>query len=247
MARTDFTSDSPLTEADIQAFADGTLSPERAARVEHYLGNMPGEANRIAFYRRLNGQIQRTFVNALTPADDSRFSAPEAKRAIHAVWRTPFALLRNSIAQRIVLLALALSGWVAASHVSDDTLNAAAVVTLEQADSAGSPTAGTPLGAGSDPFAREFAQLDWRLVSVKTQQLGPISDAKEFDYRNAQGEPVVLLTTRAPMVIERPHWTGHRVGDIRLLTWTTGGKRYVPAGRATARGLMKAADAATFH
>jgi hypothetical protein len=101
--------------------------------------------------------------------------------------------------------------------------------------------------AQDDPFSTEFAQLGWKLTAVKTRQLNLLSHATEYDYRNAQGQPVVLLTTRAPFAPERPHWMGHRMGELRLLTWTTGGKRYVLAGRADTRGLMKAADAATFH
>jgi hypothetical protein len=247
MARNDSPSDPPLTEADIQAFADGSLPPERAARVRRYLGKMPGEAKRIAFYRQLNGQIQRSFMSAFPTADDSRFVPPEPKPGIRAALQRPLAALRSTRLQRVVLLILALSGWIAAAHVSDENFNATAVMSFEQAAIPGSDATGARPAAGSDPFATEFAQLDWRLVSVKTRRLGPISDAKEFDYRNADGQPVVLLTTSAPLVIDRPRWMGHRVGDIRLLTWTAGGKRYILAGRADTRGLMKAADAATFH
>jgi hypothetical protein len=108
-------------------------------------------------------------------------------------------------------------------------------------------TSAAPLPASRDPFSTEFAQLGWRLVSTKTLRLGLIADGQEFDYRNAQGQPVVLLTTRAPLVIDQPRWMGHRVGELRLLTWTDHGTRYVLAGRADTRGLMLAADAATFH
>lgn len=58
---TDAPSDSPLSEADIQAYADGTLTPERAAFLRDYLGKDPAEARRVAFYGRLNAQIQQAF------------------------------------------------------------------------------------------------------------------------------------------------------------------------------------------
>ena len=44
-------------EADIQAYADGTLTPDRAAFLQDYLGKDPAEARRVAFYGRLNAQI----------------------------------------------------------------------------------------------------------------------------------------------------------------------------------------------
>lgn len=287
MARTDLPTDPPLTEADIQAFADGSLSPERAARVQRYLGDMPGEASRIAFYRRLNGQFQRAFEAAPAAADDARFIAAEAKHGPRAWLRRAGRVLGNSVVQRVVLLALAVGGWTLATVVPDRTLHATAVTCYEEiaadagaalqqmaaapaagpgaAASAGTaalvaPVAAVPAalaGRGAvasaapaaqvDPFSTEFAQLGWKLTAVKTRQLNLLSHATEYDYRNAQGQPVVLLTTRAPFAPERPHWMGHRMGELRLLTWTTGGKRYVLAGRADTRGLMKAADAATFH
>jgi hypothetical protein len=258
MAHSDFTTDSPLTEADIQAFADGSLSPERAARVQRYLGAMPGEASRIAFYRRLNGQMQRSFLpqhasasaSASTAAGSSmefgrRHSAPRGWRGrLQHAWRA----MSGSVAQRIALLVLALCGWAGTAFVSDHQLNAAAVMSYAQwASASAQSTAQPPVPANRDPFSTEFAQLGWRLESVKTLRLGLIAEAQEFDYRNADGQPVVLLTTSAPLVFDRPRWMGHRVGEWRLLTWTENGMRYVLAGRADTHGLMRAADAATFR
>jgi hypothetical protein len=50
------------------------------------------------------------------------------------------------------------------------------------------------------------------------------------------------LTARA-----ESNWTAHRVGNIRLLTWTTQRERYVLAGEADTHGLMRAADTLTFR
>ncbi len=41
------------SEAEVQAFADGLLGPERAADVRRYMESWPEEARRIAFYGRL--------------------------------------------------------------------------------------------------------------------------------------------------------------------------------------------------
>jgi hypothetical protein len=261
MAHRDFTTDPPLTEADIQAFADGSLSPERAERVQRYLGSMPGEASRIAFYRRLNGQMQRSFSQHASAHTNTRKNNTSTHAStkfgrrdggppdgLRARLRRAVRALSGSVAQRIALLVLALCGWAATAFVSDHQLNATAVMSYALWDAASAQTdAQPPVAADRDPFSTEFAQLGWRLVSVKTLRLGLIADAQEFDYRNAQGQPVVLLTTSAPLAIDRPRWMGHRVGELRLLTWTENGTRYVLTGRADTRGLMRAADAATFH
>jgi hypothetical protein len=262
MAHRDFTTDPPLTEADIQAFADGSLSPERAARVERYLGAMPGEASRIAFYRRLNGQMQRSFVpqhafasTSVAAGSSTNFGRRQGQRH-HSYgaprgWRAKldhaWQKMSGSVAQRIALLVLALCGWAATAFVPDHQLNAAAVMSYAQWAASAQTAPRQPVPASRDPFSTEFAQLGWRLESVKTLRLGLIAEAQEFDYRNADGQPVVLLTTSAPFVFDRPHWMGHRVGDWRLLTWTENGMRYVLAARADTHGLMRAADAATLR
>lgn len=51
----------PVSEADIQAYSDGTLAGARAAHVRRYLAGTPGEWHRILFYRRLNAQIRDAY------------------------------------------------------------------------------------------------------------------------------------------------------------------------------------------
>lgn len=51
----------PLSEADIQAYADGVLCAERRNRAQRYLRDSPAEARRVAFYGRLNAQLQACF------------------------------------------------------------------------------------------------------------------------------------------------------------------------------------------
>lgn len=46
-----------ISEADVQAFADGTLDLSRMRRMHRYLARRPNEARRVAFYERLNAQM----------------------------------------------------------------------------------------------------------------------------------------------------------------------------------------------
>lgn len=247
MARNDPPSDGHITEVDMQAFADGNLSPERAARVRKYLGAQPGEADRIAFYRQLNMQMQSAFEGVFP----QHVHAPlrERVRAFgfrQGVRRVLSRFMGVGVGVfSAVLLILAASGWFAASRVSQEVIDAAAVMALTQA-SALHETGAAP-DAHHDPYAADLMPLGLRLVGTKTRHPGVFARIGEFDYRNADGEPVVLLTAPAPFITDKPHWSAQRLGDVRLLTWTADGKRYVLAGRATAHGLMRAADALTTH
>lgn len=53
--------DAPVTEADIQAYVDGELSPARRAAVSAYLAANPEEAARAADYQMLNLALHREF------------------------------------------------------------------------------------------------------------------------------------------------------------------------------------------
>lgn len=150
--------DPPLSETDIQAYADGLLAPERAAHLRQYLGKRPGEARRVAFYGKLNQQIQDTFLpideplpGPLATGGALGRNAPGRwlERHIRAVTLRPLrALLTLILAAALALLAA--SGWMAASQVSEDMLNNAAVMALARAaDGHLGAAAGSPDGASA--------------------------------------------------------------------------------------------------
>ncbi|SAK46778.1 hypothetical protein AWB79_01167 [Caballeronia hypogeia] len=148
---------------------------------------------------------------------------------------------RNALFGACVVIGIA--GWCAASHVSADMLDAAAVMALMETSGGRGPNA-APL-VSHDPHFIELTPVGFELVASRTRNAGKLTHIDEFDYRNADGDAVILLTARAPLASEEPHWSARRVGDLRLLAWTIGGKRYVLAGHAGTRGLMHAADALT--
>jgi anti-sigma factor RsiW len=245
MARTELPSDAPLTEVDMQAFADGNLPPERAARVRKYLGSRPGEADRIAFYRQLNRQMQHAFDGAAPHQDQEPRAA--RTRALRFLSRLRSFLSRRGVrsALGVAFLILATSGWIAAARVSQEALDACAVMALTQ--SANFRTPNPAVNAQHDPYAADLTPLGLKLESTRTRHPGALARIDEYDYRNADGEAVVLLAASAPFAWERSHWTAQRIGEVRLLTWTADGKRYVLAGHAKTHGLMRAADALTIQ
>ncbi|CAB3803721.1 hypothetical protein LMG28614_05874 [Paraburkholderia ultramafica] len=241
MTSTDVPADTPLSEADIQAYADGSLTPERAACLHDYLGKDPAEARRVAFYGRLNAQIQRAFQTTDEPAADRVDGSRSASRPAKPAGR-PRKLVNTLVALALTLAAA--SGWLAATQVSAQALNNAAVMALAE-------TAARPFSAASptraDPSAPELAAIGLRLVDRRVLPLGPFQRATEFIYLNGDNQPVVLMSTLALLAPAQPQWAARRIGEIRLLSWTAQRQRFVVAGEARTHGLMRAADAMTMR
>ncbi|CAD6549569.1 hypothetical protein LMG28727_04979 [Paraburkholderia kirstenboschensis] len=243
MNPTDAPTDSPLSEADIQAYADGTLSPARAAFLRDYLGRDPAEARRVAFYGKLNEQMQRSFQTADEPAA----SAFNGRRDSGSRWGSALRLrlrkpLRALVA--LVIACIAVSGWLAATEVTRQALNNAAIMALAE-------TAAAPFPAASptrrDPSAPNLEAIGLRLVDQRVVSLGLLQRATEFIYLNGDNEPVVVLSTLALLAPAQPQWSARRIGDVRLLTWTAQRQRFVVAGNARTHGLMRAADVMTLQ
>ena len=57
--------DKPVTEAELQAYADGRLDAERRTALEAWLAARPEEAERVAAYRRLAQEVRAAYDNML--------------------------------------------------------------------------------------------------------------------------------------------------------------------------------------
>jgi anti-sigma factor RsiW len=227
-----------LSESDVQAFADGMLDPQRAASVETYLKSRPDEAQRVAFYGRLNWQMQNTFHEA----DDEE--APQAPAPARRMSRRG---LRAWLYVAFATLALAAAA-IFAFDISDSALDNASMMALEQAVAAqemASGATGYDSGAQVLASAPDLSGVGFHPVVRRKVPVGPFASATEFVYRNRGGEPAVLIVAPGFSARQQPQWKARRVGASRLLAWTAGGKRYVLAGRAKTRGLMLAADLMT--
>ncbi|RAR51485.1 hypothetical protein C7401_13725 [Paraburkholderia unamae] len=218
----------PVSEADIQAYSDGTLAGARAASVRRYLAGRPGEWRRILFYRRLNAQIRDAY--------------PAQAAQPHGAPARPRRALRYAMA---LAAALALAGaalaWVSASDPSQQMLNDAAVMALMEAANAG-PEAAVD-AAVQPPF--NFGPAGLTYVGGGEVKVGSFARAQRYVYENNEGERVVLLGAPAWLAGAAPQWSAHRAGPLRLLMWREHGTRWVLAGNAQTHGLMRAADLAT--
>lgn len=231
----------PVSETDIQAYSDGTLAGSRAAQVRHYLAKRPGEWHRILFYRRLNAQIRDAYPEPRAAHPDEGSQTPyRAAAPRRRVRRYAAALVAAAV------LAGAALAWISVSEPTQQVLNDAAVMALMDAENPGNADAAesqTKAPALPAPFDLGAAGL--RYLGSGEMKLGPFARAQRYLYENAEGERVVLLGARAWLDGAAPQWSAHRAGQLRLLMWRDDGMRWVLAGHAATRGLMRAADLAT--
>jgi anti-sigma factor RsiW len=100
----------PVTEADLHAYFDGELTPERRRAVEAYLAAHPADAARIESYREHDMLIRRAY----RPLAERPLPAPLVRALVRADarptrrWRWVAA---SATAALLLLVAGATSGW----------------------------------------------------------------------------------------------------------------------------------------
>jgi len=72
--------ETPITEGDLQAYADGRLPESRRAAVEAWLATRPDEAERIAAYRRLAHEVRAAYDNLISEPVPERLARAAAPR-----------------------------------------------------------------------------------------------------------------------------------------------------------------------
>jgi len=70
----------PITEAELQAFADGRLPAARHREVEAWLATRPEESERIAAYRRLAHEVRSAYDTMLSEPVPSRLAQAASSR-----------------------------------------------------------------------------------------------------------------------------------------------------------------------
>lgn len=73
-------SETPITEGDLQAYADGRLPEERRAAVEAWLASRPDEAERMAAYRRLANEVRAAYDSMIAEPVPERLARAAARR-----------------------------------------------------------------------------------------------------------------------------------------------------------------------
>jgi anti-sigma factor RsiW len=164
-------SEPSVTEAELQAFVDGRLDPERRAGVESWLAARPEEAERIAAYRRLSDELRGLYAPVMAepvPPALANFAGPARARWLRV------AAIAGWIA--VGAAAGAFAGWElhdsrpVASAMPDIGASMARRAALAHATY--SPEVRHPVEVGADQEAHLVAWLSKRLgAPLRTPKL----------------------------------------------------------------------------
>jgi anti-sigma factor RsiW len=149
-------SEAPITEADLQAYADGRLDPKRRLAVDTWLAARPEEAERIADYRKLAEALRTAYEPVFLEALPSRFVRSRMR------WRR-YALVAGWTA--ISLLAGGIAGWELRDARQTPAPDFGAVMARRAAvaHATYSPEVRHPVEVGADQEAHLVAWLSKRL------------------------------------------------------------------------------------
>ena len=166
-------SELPVTETELQAYADGRLAPARLAAVEAWLAARPEEAERIAAYRRLAQEVRGAYDNML--------NEPVPERLRHAARRRlPWSRIAAVLAWVAVGVAVGVpAGWYAKRErvVAQAAPDAQAVLARRAAvaHAVYSPEVRHPVEVGADDEQHLVTWLSKRLgAKVRAPKLDEV-------------------------------------------------------------------------
>lgn len=250
-------SEAPVTESDLQAYADGRLSEERRVAVESWLASRPDETERIADYRRLSEGLRGAYDPVLEEALPERFSHASRPRLR---WKTA-AAVAGWIALGIGIGVVA--GWQL--HESRPVAPALADVGAAMARRAAlahatySPEVRHPVEVGADQEAHLVAWLSKRLgAPVRAPKLedvgyslvggrllpgdnGPVA---HFMYQCNQGTRVTLYVRTEATNNRETAFRYAKEGNVRVFYWVDRKLGYaLSSGDISKDDLFKVANA----
>ena len=192
--------DSPITEADLHAWLDGELPPDRAAAVEGHLADHPEELERLERYRAHAGLIARAYAPlAVAPAASPMPPIPVARRP----WRRGAAAMAAAM---LLFLAGTATGWLARSdraapngaRLAADALSAHVVFAAEvrhpvevAADQEAHLVGWLSKRLGKPLAAPRLADTGFELMGGRLLSSGD-GPAAQFMYQDAAGRRITL-------------------------------------------------------
>jgi anti-sigma factor RsiW len=247
-------SEAPVTESDLQAYADGRLDAPRRQVVEAWLAARPEEAERIADYRKLaetlRGAYDPVYAEAL-PRRFGRARAPWRRFALAAGW-TILGILIGAVA-----------GWelrdtrstpVAGADVGTVMARRAAI-----AHATYSPEVRHPVEVGADQEAHLVAWLSKRLGSpVRAPKLedvgyslvggrllpGDSGPVAHFMYQCSRGTRVTLYVRTEVAGNRETAFRYAEEGKVRVFYWVDRKFGYaLSSGDISKDDLFKVANA----
>ncbi len=227
------TPESQVTEADLQAYADGRLAPERRAAVEAWLAARPEDAERITAYERLRAELRAQYEPVLGEPLPDRLK--RAARPAHRWTRVAAAAGWAALGA-----AIGVAGgwqlhaeWRAPAAVSAD-VGAAMARRAAVAHATYSPEVRHPVEVGVDQEAHLVAWLSKRLgAPLRPPQLeavgysllggrllpgdnGPVA---HFMYQSSRGTRVTLYVRTEMAGNRETAFRYSREGNVGVFYW----------------------------
>ena len=249
-------SETPISEADLQAFVDGCLPQARRAEVEAYLAERPEEAARLAAYRAHGAQMREHFAVVL--------DEPVPERLAQAV-RRPTRM--RGVAAAFVWLSTgivlgAAGGWQVHAWRSSAPPQAETPALVKRAAVAHAvyaPEVRHPVEVGADQEAHLAAWLSKRLgAQVRPAHLdavgfslvggrllpGDTGPVAQFMYESPQRNRVTIyVRTRGPDQRETA-FRYSQEGSVRVFYWIDRGFGYAVSSADLGKDeLLKIANA----
>ncbi|HEY1291149.1 MAG TPA: anti-sigma factor [Burkholderiales bacterium] len=243
-------SEAPITETDLQAYADGRLEPKRRMAVEAWLAAHPEEAERIDDYRRIAKELRTIYDPVAAEPLPSQFvrARPRWRRYVLAAgWMV------------VAFLAGVLAGWELQSR-STPVADAGAAMARRAAIAhvTYSPEVRHPVEVGADQEAHLIAWLSKRLgAPLRVPQLeevgyslvggrllpgdtGPVAD---FMYQTQKGARITLYVRTEVAGNRETAFRYAEEGKVRVFYWVDRKMGYaVSSGDISKDELLKVAN-----
>jgi anti-sigma factor RsiW len=222
-------SDTPITESELQAYADGRLEPERRMAVEAWLATRPEEAERIADYRKLAKELRSIYDPVISETLPPRLARKRVQ------WKR-YALVAGWMLIGILIGALA--GWELRD--SRSALGPAADMGAAMARRAAiahatySPEVRHPVEVGADQEAHLMAWLSKRLgAPLRVPQLeeagyslvggrllpGDTGPVAHFMYQTQKGARITLYVRTDVAGNRETAFRYAEEGKVRVFYW----------------------------
>ena len=247
-------SEAPITEADLQAYADGRLAPERRRAVDAWLAARPEEAERIADYRKLAEALRTAYDPVAGEALPSRF----IRTRLH--WRR-YALVASWTV--IGLLVGGVAGWeLRAARQAPMSPADFGVVMARRAAVAHatySPEVRHPVEVGADQEAHLVAWLSKRLGAPlrapKLEEIGyglvggrllpgDSGPVAHFMYQTQKGTRITLYVRTEATGNRETAFRYAEEGRVRVFYWVDRKLGYaLSSGDISKDDLFKVANA----
>jgi anti-sigma factor RsiW len=221
-----------ISEAQLQAYADGRLAEERRAEIEAWLADRPEEAERIADYRRLNQELRAAYQPVLDEPVPVHLTLVRAARR---PWRR-FAAIAGWVVLGAALGAIA--GWelrgARVAPVGAADLGAAMARRAAVAHATYSPEVRHPVEVGADQEAHLVAWLSKRLgAPVRAPKLedvgyslvggrllpGDTGPVAHFMYETSRGTRVTLYVRTEMSGNRETAFRYAREGSVGVFYW----------------------------